>query len=388
MKKWIAMLLAVAMVFTMVACSSSKKAAETTTAAAETTTAAAETTAAAAETTTAAAADTTTAASASQALTIAMLPKFKGENYFDACKVGAQEAVDEIGGITFLYDGPPQNDATNQHQVDILEGWIAQGVNVIILSPNDPDAITATLKKAQDAGVKVLTYDADANDGRDFFVNQVTADGVAAGLIKGTADKLKAKGYGPDKPVNIAIVSSAETDANQNSWIASMKTLLGQSDYSWLKLKDDAIYYPGPAEDKNQEIAATLVGSMGEGDDKYQAVIGITSMATPALGAAYEAAANKPDASKVVLTGLATPNAIKDYIKNSNNPLDAGVLWNCMDLGYLAVQTGYQYATGKLAKDATTITAGRLGDKDIKDGMVILGDALVFDSSNVDQFNY
>ena len=389
MKKCIAILLVAVLTLGLVACAAKTTTSSTTSTAASSTAAAASSTAAASS----AAASSTAATSstgntAGKELTIAMLPKFKGENYFDACKVGAQEAVDEIGGITFLYDGPPQNDATNQHQVDILEGWIAQGVDVIILSPNDPDAITATLKKAQDQGIKVLTYDADANDGRDFFVNQVTADGVAAGLIKGTADKLQAKGYGPDKPVNIAIVSSAETDANQNSWIASMKTLLASSDYSWMKLADNAIYYPGPAEDKNQEIAATLVGSMGEGADQYQAVIGITSMATPALGAAYEAAADKPDASKVVLTGLATPNAIKDYIKNDANPLDAGVLWNCMDLGYLAVQTGYQYATGTLAKDATTITAGRLGDKEIKDGMVILGDALVFDATNVDQFNY
>lgn len=57
-------------------------------------------------------------------LTIAMLPKFKGENYFDACKVGAEEAAAELG-LELLYDGPPQNDATNQNQVNILEGWIA-----------------------------------------------------------------------------------------------------------------------------------------------------------------------------------------------------------------------------------------------------------------------
>ncbi len=321
-------------------------------------------------------------------ITIAMLPKFKGENYFDACKVGAEEAVNELGNITFLYDGPPQNDATNQRQVDILEGWIAQEVDAIIVSPNDPDAITATLEKAQNAGIKVLTYDADANGGRDLFVNQVTAEGVAAGLIKGTAEKLIVKGYGPENPANIAIVSSAETDANQNSWIAAMKELLAQGDYSWMLLGENAIYYPGPAEDKNQELAATLVGSMGEGDGKYQAVIGITSMATPALGAAYEAAAVKPDASKVVLTGLATPNALKDYIKNEANPLDAGVLWNCMDLGYLAIQTAVQLLNGTIDASAASIMAGRVGEKTITDGMVILGDALVFDASNVDNFNY
>ncbi len=325
---------------------------------------------------------------ADEALTIAMLPKFKGENYFDACKVGAEEAVEELGNVTFLYDGPPQNDATNQRQVDILEGWIAQEVDVIIVSPNDPDAISATLDKARNAGIKVLTYDADANGGRDLFVNQVTAEGVAAGLVKGTAEKLTAKGYGPDKPANVALVSSAETDANQNSWIKAIQDLLATDEYSWLKVADDAIYYPGPAEDKNQETASTLVGSMGEGEDKYQAVIGLTSMATPALGAAYESAASKPDASKVVLVGLATPNAIKDYILNDANPLDAGVLWNCMDLGYLAVMTGHQLATGTLTADASAITTTRLSSNDIKDGMVILGDALIFDAENVENFNY
>lgn len=378
MKKVFALILALVMAFSLVACAGSGDKAATETPKEETT---------APATTDTPKEEAPAPAEPAKTLKIAMLPKFKGENYFDACKVGAEEAAKELG-VEFLYDGPPQNDATNQNQVNILEGWIAQEVDVIIVSPNDPDAITATLENARSQGIKVLTYDADANGGRDFFVNQVTADGVAAGLVKGTADKLIAKGYGPEKPASIAMVSSAETDANQKSWVDAIKKLLATDEYSWMKVADGAIYYPGPAEDKNQELAATLVGSMGDGDGKYQAVIGLTSMATPALGAAYEAAATKPDATKIVLTGLATPNAIKDYIKNGDNPLDAGVLWNCMDLGYLAVQTGYQFANGTLTADASSVTAGRVGDKAIENGMVILGDALIFDAANVDQFNY
>jgi len=111
-------------------------------------------------------------------------------------------------------------------------------------------------------------------------------------------------------------------------------------------------------------------------------------MAAPALGSQYEAAASKPDASKIAMTGLGTPNGLKAYIKNDNNPFDAGVLWNCMDLGYLSIQAAYQMANGTLASTATTFTAGRLGARDIKDKMVVLGPALIFDKTNVDQFNY
>jgi ABC-type sugar transport system substrate-binding protein len=324
-----------------------------------------------------------------------MLPKFKGENYFDAVKLGAQEAVDEINKagkvVDFLYDGPPQDQATNQKQVDILEGWIAQKVSVIIVSPNDPNAIAPTLKKAQGRGIKVLTYDADAQeDARDLFVNQVVAEGVAIGLVKGAADNLRAKGYGPGKPANIGLVSSSKTDANQQSWLAEVKKLLATSEYNWLVIKneDTDVYYPGPDETTTQTQSGTLIGRMGPGADQIQGAIGLTSMSVPALGSQYEAASVKPDPAKTVIVGLATPNAIKSYIKNAANPLDAGILWNCMDLGYLAIQAGYQMAQGTITGTSGSISAGRLGSKAIANRMVVLGPALVFDKNNVDQFNY
>ncbi len=331
----------------------------------------------------------------SDVIKIAMLPKFKGENYFDAVRIGAQEAVDKLNEdgvkVEFLYDGPPQDQATNQKQVDILEGWIAQKVNVILLSPNDPTAIAPTLKKAQQQGIKVLTFDADAQeDSRDIFINQVVSEGVAFGLVDGTAQKLIAKGYGPSKPVNIGIVSSAKTDANQQAWLGEIKKLLATSDYSWMKIANEEtdIYYPGPDETATQTQSGTLIGRMGPDENQIQAAIALTSMAAPALGSQYEAAAAKPDPTKIVLTGLGTPNALKAYIKNSNNPFEAGVLWNCMDLGYLSIQAGYQMATGDLTASATTFTAGRLGSRDISNKMVVLGPALIFDETNVDQFNY
>ena len=103
----------------------------------------------------------------SDGVTIAMLPKFKGENYFDACKVGAEAAAEALG-VTLLYDGPSQDQATNQMQVDILEGWINQGVDAIVVSPNDGTASAATLKKAAEKGIKGLTFDATNVDNYNY----------------------------------------------------------------------------------------------------------------------------------------------------------------------------------------------------------------------------
>ena len=328
-------------------------------------------------------------------LKIAMMPKFKGENYFDAVKIGAEEAVNELKksgvAVDFLYDGPPQDQATNQRQVDILEGWIAQKVNVILVSPNDPNAIAPTLQKAQSRGIKVLTFDADAKeDARDLFVNQAVAGGIAAGIVKGVSDGLKGKGYGPSHPANFGIVSSARTDANQQAWVAAIKALLATPEYNWIRIRneDTDIYYPGPDETTTQSMAGTLIGRMGPNADQIQAAAGISSMAGPALGSQYEAASVKPDPTKVYLTGIATPNGLKSYILNQNNPLDSAVLWNCMDLGYLSIQAAYQLATGTITSSSASINAGRLGSRKIEAKMIVLGDALVFDRNNVNNFNY
>ena len=336
-----------------------------------------------------------TDASSGKVIKIAMLPKYKGENYFDACKQGAEEAIAELNAddnvAELIYDGPPQDAATNQKQVDILEGWIAQGVNVLIVSPNDPTAIAPTLQKAMAAGIKVLTFDADAQaDAREMFINQASYDVIANGLVKAAADSLTAKGYGPTKTANVAMLSADKTDANQNAWIESIKVLLATDEYNWLILQNEEtdIYYPGADETKNQQDAATIIGRMGPGADQIQAAIALSSGATPALGAAYASAAEKPDPSTCTITGLATPNALKTYILDETNPLDTGVLWNCMDLGYLAVMTGYQMGTGELTADSATMMTTRLGEKAIEDKMILLGDALIFDKTNVEQFNY
>ena len=103
-----------------------------------------------------------------QQLTIAMVPKLVGIDYFAATQQGAQEAVDEIGDIRFIHRGPTT--ASVNEQIQLIENFITAGVDVIAIAPNDPQAIAPALQSAVDAGIKVVTFDADA---RDLFVNQV-----------------------------------------------------------------------------------------------------------------------------------------------------------------------------------------------------------------------
>src|SRR5262249_18535032 len=61
-------------------------------------------------------------------LTVAMMPKAKGDPYFVSCRKGAEEAARELG-VDLIWDGPTDLDPVKQSEV--VEGWITRGVDVI-----------------------------------------------------------------------------------------------------------------------------------------------------------------------------------------------------------------------------------------------------------------
>ncbi|MDD7646500.1 MAG: substrate-binding domain-containing protein, partial [Ruminococcus bromii] len=292
MKKIIALFLALIMVFSLVACTSG---AETTT---ETKTPA-ETTGSTETTSTEAPAET----EAKGGYTVAMLPKFKGENYFDGCYKGAQQAADDLG-ITLVYDGPNQSEATNAKQVEILEGFIAAGVDCIVVSPCDAEGIVPTLQKAKDNGIKVITFDADAPaDAREFYVNAATAADIGKGLVDAAVKDLEAKGVAGE-PCRVALISGSGLDTNQNEWILAIEAYMAEN-FPWMTVNCDEtgylggdIWTPGSDETAAQNAANEAVALSGNATDGSQinVVIGTSSMSTPALAAAWNnIVGEKPD---------------------------------------------------------------------------------------------
>ena len=114
-------------------------------------------------------------------LTIALLPKSKGNAYFISCKKGADKAAKELG-VDLIFDGPTDPDPAKQNE--IVENWITLGVDAIAAACENKEGISTALRKARAKGIKVITYDADAlPDARDFFVNQATPQGIGYALM-------------------------------------------------------------------------------------------------------------------------------------------------------------------------------------------------------------
>ena len=332
---------------------------------------------------------------------IGMLPQFIGENYFDGCRVGAEMAAKELG-IEFVYDGPNQSEATNAKQVEILTGWMAAGdFDAFIVSPCDSEGILPTLYAAKEAGIAVITFDSDTPDynSRAFFVNQAPSDAIAKAMVDVVVADLQEKGFGENQTARLALISSTGLDQNANAWALSVKNYV-EGNFPWLTLNTDEsgylgpdIWTPGSDESAAQTAANEVIALSGNATDGSQinAAIGLSSMATPALAAAWNATVGaKPVVS---MTGLATPMALVDYILDEENPMEAGVLWNVNDLGYLSVEATVAYLDGVIDPVAGNTFESKLGTKEFAVGVfggidLLLGDALTFDIETVEDYNY
>src|SRR3954466_4210173 len=147
--------------------------------------------------------------------TVAFVPKLQGIPYFEAMNTGGQAACKDLG-CTWLYQGPVEADPAAQ--ADIVRSYIQQGVDALIVAPNDPDSMAPLLKQAADAGIKVATSDTDApNSVRQVFVSQASTEGIGQALTDALMQAMGGKG-------KYAIVSCGQTAENLNSWIEVQKT--------------------------------------------------------------------------------------------------------------------------------------------------------------------
>jgi len=332
---------------------------------------------------------------------IGMLPQFIGENYFDGCRAGAESAAKDFG-VNFVYDGPNQSEATNAKQVEILTGWMAAGdFDAFIVSPCDSEGILPTLYAAQEMGIAVITFDSDTPDmnARTFFVNQAPADALAEAMVTIVAEDLAKHGFGEGVGARLAMISSSGLEQNANAWALAVKNYCA-ANFPWITVNTDEtgylgpdIWTPGSDESAAQAAANETIALSGDAKDgsEINAIIGLSSMATPALAAAWNATVGQKPV--VSITGLATPMALVDYILDEENPMKYGVLWDVNDLGYLSVESTVAYLDGTIEPVAGNTFESSLGTKQFAIGVfggldLLLGDALIFGADTVEDYDY
>ena len=221
-------------------------------------------------------------------------------------------------------------------------------------------------------GVKVVSFDADvAPDARNVFVNQADSEQIGRSEVDLLAQQINSTGQ-------IAILSAASTASNQNTWIGFMKDELTTK---YLNMKLVKIVYGNDDDQTSFNDTLALL-------QQYPNLKGIISPTTVGIAAAARAIESVKKGGQVALTGLGTPNQLRQYVKDGT--IKGFELWNPANLGYLAYYIAALLIQGKIKGNVgETFTAGKLGSYTIATGnVVLLGPPTVFNSANISQFNF
>ena len=304
-------------------------------------------------------------------LSMTMLPKNLGNPYFDTSTAGAEAAAEELGAE--IEEVGPET-ASPDAQVSYINTVAQQGKDALILSANDPEALCDAIDEARSADIKVITFDADTNpDCRDLFINQATAEGIAAKQLELISDQIGGKG-------EIAILSAAANATNQNAWIDMMeKELADNPDYADIELVDTV--YGDDDDQKSFDQTEALL-------QNHPDLKGIISPTTVGIAAAARYLSDSSSKGKVALTGLGTPNQMREYVENGT--VESFALWNPSDLGALATYAAAALANGDISgEEGDSFEAGELGEFEVgADGTVLLGEPFTFNADNIGDFDF
>lgn len=308
---------------------------------------------------------------ADEGIRIGMMPKLMGISFFDVVRDGATQAAGELG-VKLTFDGPTVD--SSEEQAEMIDAWVAQGFDVIAVAPNDPDAIVPTLVHAKKLGVTVMTWDTDANpkaSGRSLFVNQAEAESIADALVD-----VMVEGAGEDGQLKgkFLIVSAIPTAANQNSWMGFMIPRL-KREHPECELLETL--YPGEDERNSRVQSANALAAHSD----LKGIWAITSVALPAAAKAARDAGRHED---VYITGLSLPSQMREFVKDGT--VKRFVLFDVEDLGYLTIQVAKRLHEGLL--DPGTYDLGRLKNIRVTENEAILGEPLIFDVNNIDDYKF
>ena len=300
---------------------------------------------------------------------ITFLPKNLGNPYFDTSSKGGKAAVEALGG-TFNEVGPTE--ATPDAQVSFINTATQQGVGALAISANDPKAICDAINEARDNDVKVVTFDSDTSaDCRDLFVNQADAAGIAQVQVDMITEQIGDKGQ-------IAVLSAAANATNQNAWIDLMKEEL-EANHPDVELVE-VVYGDDDDQTSFDKTAALL--------QTYPELKGIVSPTTVGIAAAARYVSTSDAKGKVAVTGLGTPNQMREYVEDGT--VTEFALWNPEELGYLTAYAANALVSGEITgAEGDTFEAGDLGEYTVgADGVVLLGEPYRFNADNIGDFDF
>ena len=325
-------------------------------------------------------------------VTVVFIPKVSGNAFFESANVGAQDLAKKVG-YTVKYDGNPEAAVANQ--VAIIDNAINSGADAICISTVDAAGVDDAMKAAKEAGLAVTTWDSDSKaESRTVMVSQGTPEQLGQMLVDMLAESLKERGKDVEKDeIKYCWHYSQATVTDQNSWNVAGEKYRQEKYPNWVNVAPENYY-----SNQDAEKAITVGESVLTAHPDIDGIICNDSTALP--GQAQAAQNLGLDATKVSITGFASPNSMKEYCR-------AGILtrwglWDCKIQGAIGCYLAAYIASGNELKVGDKIEIPEIGTVEVMpntvldpeaytaddSGVVLLPERAVFTKDNMDNYDF
>jgi simple sugar transport system substrate-binding protein len=266
---------------------------------------------------------------------LGVVVKIGGIPWFNAMEVGIKKAAPEFK-VDAAMIGPTQADAAQQ--VRAIEDLIARKVTVIGIVPNDTPALEPVLKRARDAGIKVIAHEGPAQKEADWDFELTTTEGYGKAHMDLLAKEMGEEGE------YIVYVGSLTVPLH-NAW-ADAAIAYQKEKYPKMKMLGDRF---GVAESVDDSLKTT--------QDQLRAnpnLKGILTFGSQGPIGAARVLDDRGKAKSIALVGGFSPGQGVKYVKSGT--IRGGYIWNPMTAGEIFVQLASMLAAGKEITDNMELT--------------------------------
>jgi ribose transport system substrate-binding protein len=161
----------------------------------------------------------TASALAEEKTYIAIISKGFQHQFWQTVNQGAQDAADQYG-VEITFDGPP-SESDISVQIDMLNAALARNPQALCLAALDTESVTEQLISARDKGIPVIGFDSGVpNAPEGSIVSTASTDNEAAGALAAeqlfAIPEIKAaiEAATPDAPILLGAMSQDATSAS------------------------------------------------------------------------------------------------------------------------------------------------------------------------------
>jgi ribose transport system substrate-binding protein len=266
-------------------------------------------------------------------MTIAVIPKGTTHEFWKSIHAGANKAANELSSqgtdVEVIWKGPLREDDREQ-QIQVVEGFAAQGVNGMVLAPLDDHALVRPVSDAKRAGVPTVIIDSGLQSSD--FVSFVATDNRKGGSL--AADRMGQLLNGKGKVLVLRYAEgSASTTEREGGFIDEIK-----QKFPGIELISTD-QYAGATRDTAKRASENLLNRFG---DVVQGIFTPNESSTAGMLLALQ---DIGKAGKVSFVGFDASQTFIDAI--NANQLHGIVVQNPFNMGYLGVKTMVDSLQGK-----------------------------------------